>query len=313
MSRLSILFLGMEGIFSRAPLAALLHAGHDIRAVVVPRPRALPGRSTGPRLLVPPRQHSLTLQLTGQPTEATIVGMAWDARIPVLEIQRPWGGDTLAALTEYAPDVLCVACFPYLLPPKVLAIPRHGGFNVHPSLLPTYRGPSPLFWVYRDGLEHAGVTVHQMDAGADTGAIAAQQPVEIEDGTPYANAERILSRAGGQLLASILDDVASEQLQLQPQPLASASMAPAPTDADFHVPANWPARRAFNFIHGLADWRRPFTIVTDDGPLVVTDAVGFDPTAASMPPIVRDGERVCVRFSPGVLYIDYSAVEDYPR
>ncbi|MEZ4833421.1 MAG: formyltransferase family protein [Caldilineaceae bacterium] len=58
----------------------------------------------------------------------------------------------------------------------------HGFLNLHPSLLPHYRGPDPIFWQLRDGVEPMGVTVHWMDVGVDTGDIAAQAPVALEDG-----------------------------------------------------------------------------------------------------------------------------------
>ncbi len=312
MSRLSLLFFGMEGVFSRAPLAALLDDGHDVRAVVVPRPYALPGSSSAPRLLNPPRQHGLTLQLAGQPTEPNILQMAWDRGIPVLEIQRPLQPDTLAALAAYTPDVICVACFPYLLPRRLLTMPRHGGFNVHPSLLPAYRGPSPLFWVYRDGLENAGVTVHQMDTGADTGDIAAQQAVELPDGTRYGDAEGSLSRVGARLLVSVLDKVAIGQVQWRPQPPTDAPKAPTPGDDAYIVETTWSAGRTFNFIHGVAEWGHPFTIMTANGVLSVRDASAFDGTQTLPAPLKREGNHLAVQFSPGVVYFELRTIEDYP-
>ncbi|MFN8497848.1 MAG: formyltransferase family protein [Anaerolineae bacterium] len=312
MPRLSVLFFGMEGVFSRAPLAALLAAGHDVRAVVVPRSYALPGVGPAPRILAP-RRHGLTLQLAGQPTAPSIVGMAWDAGIPALEIGRLGGQDIVATLAAYAPDVICVACFPYLLPPRLLAVPRHGGFNVHPSLLPAYRGPSPLFWVYRDGLEHAGVTIHHMDAGADTGDIAAQRRVEITDGTRYGDAELLLSRIGGEMLADVLEAVATEQLRLRPQPTSDAPTAPTPSAADYAVETTWSARRAYIFIHGLAAWGQPFAILGAGDPLVVRDAAGYDAHRTLPAPTIQDGGRLAVRFSPGVVSFDANTIEDYPR
>ncbi|MFN8481962.1 MAG: formyltransferase family protein [Anaerolineae bacterium] len=312
MARLSILFFGMEGVFSHAPLAALLAADHDVRAVVVPRPYALSGQNVAPRLRAPRHSHGLTLQLAGQPNTPTIVDVAWGAGIPVLEIGRPSRPDTLAALSNYAPDVICVACFPYLLPPKLLTVAKHGGYNVHPSLLPAYRGPSPLFWVYHDGLEYAGVTIHQMDAGADTGDIARQQSVALADGTRYGAAERRLSGVGGKLLADVLDDIAAGRLGLHPQPTRGASPAPTPGQGDYTVATTWSARRAFNFIHGLVEWGRPFTIPTEEGSLVVRDAAAYDAEQALHAPTVWDGDRLAVAFRSGVVYIERGALEDYP-
>lgn len=78
------------------------------------------------------------------------------------------------ALTAYHPDLLVVYGFNWLLPPAVFGIPTFGAVNVHPSLLPRYRGPAPVHWAIRNGDPDIGVTVHRVDSGVDTGPILAQ-------------------------------------------------------------------------------------------------------------------------------------------
>src|ERR1051326_1425127 len=68
-------------------------------------------------------------------------------------------------------DLICVASFPRIIPPHILARAKRGGLNVHGALLPKHRGPDPLFRTYFDEDQEAGVTVHWMDEGVDSGDI----------------------------------------------------------------------------------------------------------------------------------------------
>ena len=180
MDNLRILYFGMDGAFSRVPLVTLLETGFAVCGVVVPRPAGMtPAAAPIRRLASPPRQHSgekprRTLPMTQPPPEGTASSIAWHHGIPVFEAADLAHAETITLLARLRPDVICVACFPRLLPVSILALPRLGALNLHPSLLPSYRGPAPLFWVFHDGLERAGVTLHVMDAGADTGPIVAQ-------------------------------------------------------------------------------------------------------------------------------------------
>ena len=87
------------------------------------------------------------------------------------------GKETPEELTRLDFDAITVACFSRKLPASVLRLPRLGCLNVHPSLLPAHRGPDPLFWIYHDGDETGGVTIHLMDEGFDTGPIVLRETV----------------------------------------------------------------------------------------------------------------------------------------
>lgn len=269
-----VIFFGMEGVFSRAPLTHLLRVGIDVAAVVVPAMAAARGRPLDLQPLPAPRAR-VDIPLFGPAPEPTIVGIAWQASIPVFEVDRLKSGATATALASLQPDAIVVACFPRLLPPALLNLPRLGAFNVHPSLLPAYRGPEPLFWLFHDGLERAGVTIHGLDAGADSGPIAAQAAVTLPDGLRYGDAQQSLSEVGGHLLVQVLRDASADTLHLQPQSHDQATLAPVPTDADFVIAGDWTARRAYNFMRGLAGWGTPFILQTDAGDLVASDALGY--------------------------------------
>ncbi len=84
-------------------------------------------------------------------------------------------------LTPFEPDLMIVAGFPWLFPPEVIALPPRGAVNVHPSLLPRHRGPYPIEWAFRDGDTQTGLTLHELGAEFDTGAILSQLVIPIED------------------------------------------------------------------------------------------------------------------------------------
>ena len=250
-----VIFFGMECRFSRPTLAALLAGGIDVRAVVVPRPRAVGaggvGASSAPiRRLAPPRPRQ-GLALPAVSTERGILGLAGATGIPIFDVGRLAHAEAIAVLRGLQPDVIVVACFPRLLPPALLNLPRHGALNVHPSLLPAYRGPQPLFWVFHDGLERAGVTVHLMDSGADTGDIVAQRPLALPDGISYADAEQLCAEEGARLVVEAAHALDAGTLARWPQPATGVSYAPTPRPEDVVVAPGWSPRRAFNFTRGM--------------------------------------------------------------
>lgn len=307
------IFFGMECHFSEPPLTALLAATDvEVAAVVLPRPRTVTSSTTPIRLLAPPlpRHRQLPLyhassgrDIDNAPNGRGVVEMTRAAGVPVYEAGRLADERTLTTLSDLRPDLIVVACFPRLLPSALLRLPRHGGLNVHPSLLPEYRGPFPLFWVFHDGLEHAGVTVHAMDSGADTGDIVRQTPLSWPDGISYAEAERRCAEEGARLLTEALYAIAADKLLRRSQLHRDVPTAPVPTDADFVITPDWPARRAFNFIRGMGGWGHPITLSVGDDRFIIREAVSFNEDATLGEPVQRLDGYLRIRCTPGVLTV----------
>lgn len=281
----------MRCAFSHLPFEALLAAGFPIVSLIIPsarRPVALSEDAAAIRSVPPP-----PLPMTA----GDIVGAAHARGIPVLEVARLNDPASLAALDALRPDVLCVACFPRLLPPAWLARPSLGALNLHPSLLPAYRGPEPLFWQFREGETRTGVSVHLMDAGADTGDLVAQAEAPFPDGITLAEAERLTAEAGARLLVEALR---RPTLMRHPQPIAGASYFPRPGASDLVVPTAWPARRAFNFLRGAADWG-PFVVVGPQRRWIARTALRFAPAGSSASLTSSAPNTLWVDFSPGAV------------
>lgn len=281
-----ILFFGLPGPFSAAPLAALLEAGAQIAAVAIP---AGDGQGAPIETVVaPPAAPS-----------GNLLRLAQEAQIPVYAVDHR-GAGVHAALSALQPAVACVACWRERFPASLLAMPEHGFLNVHPSLLPAYRGPYPLFWALRDGLRESGVTVHWMDEGLDSGDIALQAPLTLPEGVGPAVLDRAAGELGGKLLVEALRRLAAGRLQRRPQS-PGGSYRPAPCAADFVLDTGWSARRAFNFMRGASDWGQPYLVQAGEETIRLRHALGYDPAARLPAPILRTGDRVQLQFTPGVL------------
>ncbi|HEX9370936.1 MAG TPA: formyltransferase family protein, partial [Roseiflexaceae bacterium] len=157
-----------------------------------------------------------------------------------------------------------------------------------------------LFWTFRGGETHTGVTIHFMDEALDAGDIAAQAPVALPDGISGATAERICATLGGRLMVETLRALAAGALARRPQP-PGGSYEPAPGAEDFRIDPAWPARHAFNFMRGTAEWGQPYLVAVDGADLALAAAIGYDAGAVLGAPYVHMGDEVRVQLAPGVL------------
>jgi methionyl-tRNA formyltransferase len=198
-------------------------------------------------------------------------------------------------------DLAIVACFPRLIPEHILAVPPHGFLNLHPSLLPELRGPFPLFWTFRLGQQHTGVTVHHMDAGLDSGDIALQQELFLPDGISGPQADALLAAHGGSLLLDACRRLAAGTLPRIPQHSGGSTYS-RPTAEDFQIPTSWSARRAYNFICGTAEWGTPYRITGQGIDLTLREAISFNASASQQQPFQQDGRDCSIQFTPGVLH-----------
>lgn len=293
MDEMRVLFFGLLGGFSLPPLQALLEAGITVVGVVVPTNNAdEPLRELKPITAVS------NLLLT--PKQTNIVHLAWSHHIPVYEVSRLSASETRQTLAALHADVACVACFNKRIPPSLLKIPRYGFLNVHPSLLPQFRGPAPLFWTFRAGIQDTGVTVHLMDEGLDTGDIAQQAPLTLPTGISGQEADGLTGRLGGQLLVNTLTRLANGTFTPIAQP-AGGSFQPWPQAADFRISVSWSARRAFNFMRGTAVFGQPYLLELAEGERVVQTAVSFYQGVQLSQPVVRQDNHIHIQFVDGVL------------
>ena len=141
--------------------------------------------------------------------------VARELGIPILEPQRL--RDVVSTLRTVAPDLFAVASYGKIVPQAVLDIPARGALNVHPSLLPLYRGATPLQSQLRDGVALGGVTIILMDAGMDTGDIVLQRESAIGARESYGELHERFAALGAELLAEAVARITAGTLERVPQ------------------------------------------------------------------------------------------------
>lgn len=306
--QLSVVFFGMSGVLSALPLEALLRAGIEVRAVVMP---ALSGdvRPETPSIteLPPPASASRKARAL-LPVERGIRQIAADAGVPVFEVARLRARETLATLTRFAPDAICVSCFPRRLPPDVLRLPRLGCLNVHPSLLPDNRGPDPLFRAFQRGDVQTGVTIHLMDEGFDSGPVLAQETIIMRDGVAEARLERTCAEIAGPLLVHSLNGLAAGTLAPRPQDESRATRYPLPSPDDYRITPDRPARWAYNFAAGVLARGQPIVISSPEREFRIIAPLDFNAEATLDAPWRLDGDTLTLRCAPGVFRARVSLV-----
>ena len=295
-----IVYLGMLGTLSALPFESLLASGADIKAVIVP------SASAGEPLQE--LTHARPLAGLGlQPVRANLLELARAHGVPGWSVSALRDPESLARLRLLRPELLIVSCFRYILPATWLAVPAHGAWNLHPSLLPRLRGPDPLFWTLHDGAP-PGVSVHRMTVRVDAGPILAQTPLDFADGIHYADAERICARAGSELFCRALGALERGTLIETIQDEAEADYRPLPARSDFVVTAEWQVRRAFNFLRAVADMGAPRLLLAGRE-FVVRQAVDFSAGATLSEPFCLCGDTLAARLADGVLRVLYFAPE----
>ena len=166
-------------------------------------------------------------------------------------LREPAEVERLAALKS---DVIVVAAYGQILPQSVLDIPAYGCLNVHPSLLPRYRGATPVPAAILAGDEETGVTIMLMDAGMDTGPTLSQFVVDIEPEDTTASLTIRLARAGARLLGETLPLWLDGSLTPQPQDASKATYTAPITKADGVIDWRMPAGELWRRVRAFYPW-----------------------------------------------------------
>jgi methionyl-tRNA formyltransferase len=156
-----------------------------------------------------------------------------------------------AKLAAMHPSIVYSFCYRKLLPNEVLKIAPLGSFNLHPSLLPQYRGRSPVNWMIINGEREAGVTLHHMVARADAGDIVAQHAVEITEDDTALSLYRKLVPCAASLIREYHPLIVAGRAPRRSQDLSAGSYFGGRRPADGRINWNWPARRIFNLVRGV--------------------------------------------------------------
>ncbi len=227
--------------FAVPSLVGVAQSGHDLVGVVT-RPDRPRGRGQ---------------QMQPTDVKAAVASLGLD--VPVLQPESLRDESFHAQLQALEPDLLAVVAF-LILPRSVLAIPKLGSVNVHPSLLPKYRGAAPIQWAIINGETETGVTIFQLSPRVDAGDILVQQRLVIgEDETAGELYER-LKMKGAELLIRAIDGMADGSVMPMPQTDEGLSRAPKLEKEDGGIDWSKSAGDIRNLIRGTNPFPGAFTL-----------------------------------------------------
>ena len=233
----------------------------------------------------------------------TIAGITSAHGVSVIRASNPNHPAAVAALERIEPDLLLLACLPRIVGRRTRGTAHLGALNLHPSTLPRFRGPNPVFWQLRAGLGRVGVTIHVATDTVDAGPILAQSRLEVRPGTGAEALTSELIRLGVRALVEMLPSIECRIRDAAPQDESRATRQPHPRPEDFRLDTSWTAERAYRFIEGTRGPATRHTIAGDTGEFEIERAVGFDARTRGGPAIERSGGIVTVRFARGTLRV----------
>lgn len=182
--------------------------------------------------------------------------------------------DFVKILRHLKPDVIVVAAYGQLLPPSILDLPPCGVINLHPSLLPKYRGAAPIQWTLIRGEKETGITLMLLDEGEDTGEIICSHSITIGLNDTSEMIHSTLANLGAKLLKDTLSNLTiGTRPKSTPQDHSEATHAPRLTKSIGHI--NWEddAEKIHNLIRATVGWPGAYTYLRNDTLLKIVQSV----------------------------------------
>ena len=187
-------------------------------------------------------------------TPCPVKTFAQERGIPVFSPEKVGASESFQTLEKLNADLFVVVAYGQYIPQSVLALPPSGSINLHPSLLPKYRGASPIQWALADGEPVTGVTILYVSEKMDAGDILSQREVPIGPEDNALTMEPILARAGAELLMEAVEKFRSGTVSATPQDDAAATEVRKLTKEDGRLDWSLSARTLNNHIRGFIAW-----------------------------------------------------------
>ena len=281
---MNIFFIGSSGALSLVPFKSLLSSSHSISAVGVQDPIQFDNK------IIALENESLALA-------------ANHSSIPVVDMSQPVD-EIVKRLSAYAIDVILMSCYGKRLPDRIINHATGGCYNMHPSLLPGFRGPEPIFWQMKYAVD-VGVSWHNVTHDFDTGEIVAQQRIALDDGLSYNEISSQLAENGALLMHQLLAELDSDKLTMTSQDNDSASYYPYPSADDFEIDVNYSARQLYNFMTGTQAFAQPYRYHSVNQRFSLGVALDFDTNLELDIAEIR-GDRLYIPCNEGVLIVTYT-------
>ena len=282
---MKIVFMGTPD-FARDSLEAIYNAGYKIPAVVT----------------VPDKPKGRGMKLI--PCE--VKEYAIEKNIKVYQPERlRENKEIVNILKDINPDAICVVAYGKIIPKEILEIPKYGCINVHPSLLPKYRGSAPIQWSILNGDNETGVTTMYLDEGMDSGDIILQTKTKINEDETSGELWNRLSKIGAELLVETLEKIENKTA---PRIKQEGKFTLAPMLEKSQAKIDWEKRTAQeikNLVRGLNPIMGAYAILNENKiKFWKVDNLSIDEFIKKYPEF-KEYEYRFFEIDPGtVLYID---------
>jgi methionyl-tRNA formyltransferase len=269
---LRIIFMGTPD-FSVTALRAIVDAGYDVVAVYSQ----------------PPRPKGRGQQVQPSPVHQ----FAQERGIEVHTPRNFKNEDDITAFAALKADVAVVVAYGLILPPAILAAPKHGCLNIHASLLPRWRGAAPIHRAVLAGDKTSGVSIMQMDEGLDTGTVISMQAVPITAQTTSAMLHDQLATLGGTMIVDVLGRLMREgHVESTPQPEDGMTYAAKLDKMEGRIDWNETADDIARRIRAFTPWPGTWTVDDDGKRIKIITAAVESGRMTGAPGQVGDGGQV---------------------
>ncbi len=290
-----IVFMGSPE-YAVTVLDLLILNGHDVVAIYT-RPDKPAGRGGEPL-----------------PTPVKTAALFW--HLPLIEITDFRNSAVVAGLARWQPQVIVVGAFGVILPRAVLDIPPYGCLNIHPSLLPHYRGPAPVVAAILAGDQFAGVSVMQLDDGIDSGPVFSHSQISVLDHDDAPSLTDRLFRTGAAMLLEVLAALPGGQLlpvpQVESQATVTRELQKEDGRVDWTLPAItiWRQLRAYRlWPESYTDWNNRRLKILEAFPVTSVDSPGAGIVTALPQFLLATGAGFAVGTGHGVLGVSRVQIE----
>lgn len=269
---MKIVFMGTPD-YAVNTLEALVKSGNEVAAVF-----AQPDKPVGRKQI-----------LTPPPVKVC----ACEHNIPVFQPDSLRDGKALEILKEINPDVIVVVAYGKILPKEILDLPKYGCVNGHASLLPKYRGASPIQWCIVCGENETGITTMLMDEGMDTGDILDTVTVKIGE---EETAEELFDRLAvlsADLMVNTLKKLEKGEITPIPQNHTDATYAPIIKKEMARIDFNKTATEVHNAVRGYYSWPCAFFMMNGKRIKVLSSRIG-DKTAKSAGTVIGNSDELVI-------------------
>ncbi len=237
---MKIIFFGSDS-FGLPSLEALIKSKENLVAVITAPDR--------------PKGRGLRLE------QVPVKEKAASYNLPIIQTKdtrEPHFKETLSSLN---PDLGVLIAFGSILNREIINLPKMGIINLHPSLLPKYRGPAPIPWAIIKGEKGTGNSIIKIDEGIDSGSIILQERIEIKAEDTAGSLSERMAREGANLLLRAISLLKEKRVKLKVQDEQEATFAPKLKKSDGLINWRGEAVKIHNLVRALSPWPSAYTFL----------------------------------------------------